>query len=158
MVENSQPRRVKDIMSRDVVTLDVSDKIHDALDLLVSNRVSALPVVDKRKHCVGILSTTDLIDFTRDVDDDLRQIDELDPSSRRWLVDKLLKSVGNEMVGTYMTEDVATVSLESTLAKAAHEMVRNRVHHLPVVDHQGQIAGIISTMDILAEFADREGT
>ena len=141
-------------MSRDVVTLVANDKIHDALELLVANRVSALPVVDNRKHCVGILSTTDLVDFTRDVDEDLHHVDELDPSSRRWLVDKLLRSVGEEPVGSYMTEDVATVSLESSLEKAAHEMVRNRVHHLPVVDHEGHLAGIISTMDVLAEFAD----
>ena len=154
MSKNSHSTRVKDVMSRDVVTLDANDKIHDALELLVANRVSALPVIDKRKHCVGILSTTDLVDFTRDVDEDLHHVDELDPSSRRWLVDKLLRSVGEEPVGSYMTEDVATVSLESTLEKAAHEMVRNRVHHLPVVDHKGHLAGIISTMDVLAEFAD----
>jgi CBS domain-containing protein len=156
MPKNGDRMRVKDIMSRDVVTLSESDKIHDALELLVSNRVSALPVVDKRNHCIGILSTTDLVDFTRDVDDDLHRVDEFDPSSRRWLVDKLLRTVGHEPVGSYMTEDVATVSLESSLAKAAHEMVRNRVHHLPVVDHNGHLAGIISTMDILAEFADVE--
>ena len=158
MSKNNRSTRVKDIMSRDVVTLDANDKIHDALELLVANRVSALPVVDKRKHCVGILSTTDLVDFTRDVDEDLHNVDELDPSSRRWLVDKLLHSVGEESVGSYMSEDVATVSLESTLVKAAHEMVRNRVHHLPVIDHEGHLAGIISTMDVLAEFADGAGT
>lgn len=141
-------------MSRDVVTLSADDKIHDALELLVSNRVSALPVVDKKKHCIGILSTTDLVDFTRDVDEDLHYMDELDPSSRPWLVDKLLKSVGQELVGSYMSDDVATISLESSLVKAAREMVRNRVHHLPVLDHEGHIAGIISTMDILGEYAD----
>lgn len=152
--KNNSPTRVKDIMSRDVVTLSADDKIHDALELLVSNRVSALPVVDKKKHCIGILSTTDLVDFTRDVDEDLHYMDELDPSSRPWLVDKLLKSVGQELVGSYMSDDVATISLESSLVKAAREMVRNRVHHLPVLDHEGHIAGIISTMDILGEYAD----
>ena len=157
MAESIYQRRVKDIMSRDVVTLNPDDTIHDALELLVTNRVSALPVVDKRRHCIGILSTTDLVDFTRDVDDDLHQVDELDPSSRRWLVEKLLHTVGQEPVGSYMTEDVATVSLESSLSRAAHEMVRNRVHHLPIVDHQEHLVGIVSTMDILAEFADGEG-
>ena len=84
----------------------------------------------------------------------MHQVDELDPSSRRWLVDKLLHTVGKEPVGTYMTEDVATVSLESTLSKAAQVMVRNRVHHLPVVDDKERLVGIISTTDILAEYAE----
>lgn len=152
-----QQRLVKHLMSREVVTLSTADTIHDALELLVSNRVSALPVVDKRNHCVGILSTTDLVDFTRDVDEDLHYVDDLDPSSRGWLVGKLLHALGEETVGSYMTDDVATVSLESPLSKAAQLMVRNRVHHLPVVDHHGQLAGILSTMDILVDFADDEG-
>ncbi len=63
MAHSIQQRRVKDIMSRDVVTLDPEDKITEALELLVANRVSALPVVDKRKKCIGILSTSDLIDL-----------------------------------------------------------------------------------------------
>lgn len=156
MTEKAHQRRVKDIMSRAVVTLDADDTIHDALELLVANRVSALPVVDKRNNCIGILSTTDLVDFTRDIGDDVREVDELDPSSRRWLVDKLLHTVGQESVGVYMSEGVATVDLECSLSSAAREMVRNRVHHLPIVDHRGQLAGIISTMDILAAFADDE--
>ena len=156
MADKSRHRRVKDIMSRDVVTLDPADTIHDALEMLVANRISALPIVDKRKHCVGILSTTDLVDFTHDFDDELHQVDELDPTSRRWLVDKLLDAIGKEPVGSYMSKDVAIVSREATLATAAREMVRNRVHHLPVVDHHDHLVGIISTMDILADIADEE--
>lgn len=152
---NNKPLpKVKDVMSRDVVTLSINDKIHDALELIVSNRVSALPVVDKRRNCVGIISTTDLVDFTKDVDEDIQHFDEFDASSRKWLVQKLLRAIGEEHVGSYMTGDVATISLEAPLAKAAHEMVRNRVHHLPVVDHAGRLTGIISTMDVLAEYAD----
>ena len=151
-----QKRLVKHLMTPDVVTLSPDDSIHDALELLVSNRVSALPVVDKRRNCVGILSTTDLVDFTRDVDEELHYVDELDASSRGWLVSKLLHVLGDETVGSYMSDDVATVGLESPLSKAAQIMVRNRVHHLPVVDHHGHLAGILSTMDILVEFADSE--
>ena len=40
--------------------------------------------------------------------------------------------------------------------EAAAEMLRYRVHRLPVVDKQGKLLGIISTMDILTSFV--EGT
>ncbi|MCP4192531.1 MAG: CBS domain-containing protein [Planctomycetaceae bacterium] len=155
-MSKSQQRLVKHLMSSDVVTLSTKDSIHDALDFLVSNRVSALPVVDNHKNCVGILSTTDLVDFTKDVDEDLHYVDELDPSKRGWLVSKLLHALGEETVGAYMSDDIATVGMEAPVAKAAQLMVRNRVHHLPVVDHDGHLAGILSTMDILVDFADRE--
>jgi CBS-domain-containing membrane protein len=146
--------RVKDIMSRDVVTISVQDTIHDALTLMGENRVSALPVVDKRDHCVGILSTSDLVDMTRDVDDDLYNLDLVDATSRRFLLDKLAHSMGSEPVQSFMSEAVATVTDETTIARATREMLRNRVHHLPVVDEHEQLIGIVSTIDILSEFAD----
>ena len=152
--KNIYEHRVKDIMSRDVVTLNAQDTIHEALTLMGENRVSALPVVDKRNHCVGILSTSDLVDMTRDVDDDLYHLDMVDSTSRRFLLDKLAHSMGSETVQSFMSEGVTTVSDETTIAKATREMLRNRVHHLPVVDEHEQLIGIVSTIDILSEFAD----
>ncbi|MEZ6088554.1 MAG: CBS domain-containing protein [Pirellulaceae bacterium] len=147
-------RRVKDIMSREVVTINVGDTIHEALSLMGENRVSALPVVDSKNHCVGILSTSDLVDMTRDVDDDIYNMDLLDPSSQRFMLDKLAHSMGSETVQSFMSEAVTTVDVDTPIGKAAREMLRNQVHHLPVVDADERLLGIISTMDILAEFAD----
>ncbi len=53
-----------------------------------------------------------------------------------------------------MSDSVVTVGLETSIQKAAQEMLRNHVHHLPVVDTEDRLIGIISTMDILAAFAD----
>ena len=147
-------RRVKDIMSRDVVTISAADTIHEALTLMGENRVSALPVVDRNNHCVGILSTSDLVDMTRDVDDDVYQLDLVDPTSQRFLLDKLAHSMGSETVQSFMSEAVATVDAETTIGRATQEMLRNQVHHLPIVDVHDHLIGIVSTMDILAELAD----
>lgn len=154
MDDSIYKHRVKDIMSRDVVTVSAGDTIHEALTLMGENRVSALPVVDRKNHVVGILSTSDLVDMTRDVDDDLYQLDLVDPTSRRFLLDKLAHSMGSETVQSFMSESVTTIDEEATLATATREMLRNRIHHLPVVDAQDQLIGIISTIDILSEFAD----
>lgn len=147
-------RSIKNIMNRDVVTVGAGDTIHEALTAMGENRVSTLPVVDSKNHCIGILSTADLIDMTRDVDDDIYQLDLVDPSSRRFLMDKLMHSMGSESVQSFMSETVATVTPETSIAEATRKMVRNQVHHLPVVDDQGVLVGILSTMDVLAEFAD----
>ena len=147
-------RPVKEIMSREVVSLSAGDTIHEALTLMGENRVSALPVVNRRNECVGILSTFDLVDMTRDVDDDLYHMDMVDPTTKRFLLDKLAHSMGTESVQSFMSEAVTKVNLETTVAKALREMLKNRVHHLPIVDDNDSLMGIISTMDILAEFAD----
>jgi CBS-domain-containing membrane protein len=147
-------QRVKDIMSRDVVTVRAGDTIHEALTLMGENRVSALPVVDNQDHCVGILSTSDLVDMTRDIDDDILHLDLVDPSSKRFLLDRLTHSLGNESVQSFMSEIVATVGLETSIGSATREMLRNRIHHLPVVDENARLMGILSTLDILGEVAD----
>ena len=49
---------------------------------------------------------------------------------------------------------MTTVDVETTIGKATREMLRNQVHHLPIVDIHDHLIGIISTMDILAELAD----
>ncbi len=154
MSNNVYQKRIKDVMSRDVVTIDAADTIHEALTLMGENRVSAIPVVDRADNCVGILSTSDLVDMTRDLDDDLYSLDLVDPTSRRFLLDKLAHSMGAEPVQSFMSEAVTTVDAETTLATATREMLRNRIHHLPVVDSNGHLIGIVSTMDVLEAFAN----
>ena len=61
-------KRVKDVMSRDLVTIDAKDSVHEALQLMAENKVAALPVVDRQGRCVGIISTSDLVDVTRDLE------------------------------------------------------------------------------------------
>lgn len=142
-------KRVRDIMSTDVVSVHPDETLHGALELMSENRVAALPVVDRRDHCVGILSTSDLVDINRDLDEDLDALQDADAAARGWLVQKLGDSLGHEKVVGLMSDNVAAVGPEAPLAEAAREMLRNRVHRLPVVDETGRMVGILSTMDLL---------
>jgi len=147
-------RKVSDIMTRDVVTLEAGGSVHEALTLMGENRVSAIPVVDRKGRCVGILSATDLVDMTRDVDDDLYHLDLVDSTSRRFLIDRLSHTLGEESIETYMSETLTTVLPDSTLANATRKILKAGIHHLPVIDEDDRLVGIISSIDILAEFAD----
>ena len=154
MATSTQQKLVKDVMNTDVVSLRPDDTLHDALDQFVENHVSALPVVDRHDRCIGMLSTSDVIDLTRDLGADLHELEEADRLSNGWIVDRLRGSFGHETVDSVMTEKVATVSPQTSLPLAAREMLHHRVHRLPVVHDDGRLVGIISTMDILAAFAE----
>lgn len=147
-------RSIKDIMNREVVTINAAGTIHEALLLMEQNRVSTLPVIDNRDHCVGILSTSDLVDMARDVDDDVFELDHADPTSQRYLVEKLVHSMGSESIQSFMSETVSTIDSTATVIIATRRMLRDQIHHLPVVEDSGKLVGIVSTMDILGEFAD----
>lgn len=154
MTRSIYERKVSDIMTRDVVTLEAGGTVHEALTLMGENRVSAIPVIDRKGRCVGILSATDLVDMTRDVDDDLYHLDLVDSTSRRFLIDRLSRTLGEEAIDTYMSESLTTVLPDSTLVNATRKILKAGIHHLPVVDEHDRLVGIVSSIDILAEFVD----
>lgn len=145
---------VKDFATKDPVSIRVEDTIHDALELMGENQVSSLPVIDNVGECVGILSTVDLVDITRDTEQDIRDLDLVDLTTKRFLLDRILKNVGDEKVCDFMSECLVTVSMETSIGEAAKKMLRNHIHHLPVVDEHRRLVGFVSSMDLLTEFAD----
>ena len=154
-MKNPYQRRVKDVMSKHVVTVDFGDTVQEALSLMVENRVSGLPVVNGRKRCVGILSATDLVDLAHDVDDELSQLDQSSDVSSQWMLGQLASNgMDRRKVEELMSNAVAAVGPETSLSETAQTMLRHRVHRLPVLDEQKRVLGIVSTMDILSAFVD----
>jgi CBS domain-containing membrane protein len=146
--------RVKDVVSRDVVWVNANDTIEEALSLMVENHVSALPVLNGRDVCVGILSATDLVGLARELNEDMSNMRATD-FARQWVFDRLAEQdLGRRRVSEFMTEVVETISPNASLVSAARAMLRNHVHRLPVIDERRRLVGIISTSDIVAAFVD----
>lgn len=151
--------RVKDIMSTVVITVGPEDTIQDALFCMAHYRVTSLPVTDAKNRCVGILSITDLVDPTRITETELNETGQVQEQVRPWLLDTLLQgSLREHKVRELMTATVAAIARETSLLEATGEMLRHRVHHLPVVDESQRLLGIISTMDLLNAFAQGHGS
>src|SRR3974390_1376512 len=53
--------RARDIMVTNVITVRPEASVRDAAKILLANRISALPVLDKDGHLVGIISEGDLV-------------------------------------------------------------------------------------------------
>lgn len=152
MSHNSDNARVKDYVSTEVVSVHADDTLGEALDLMVENKVSALPVVDACGHCVGILSATDLVSLARDLNQELTSM-RTDEATHQWLIDQLDEhDLGRRTVKELMTESVAFISPESRIRDAATEILRHRVHRLPVVDAKKHLLGVVSTTDLLRAF------
>lgn len=146
---------LKDVISHDVVSINPQDTLREALSTMVENRVSALPVVDSRGHCVGIISVTDLLGMTRDLSDELNSLAESGGLDHERLVQKLEHAeVLTDQVQDWMTSNVVSLRADSTLQQAARLMLKNRVHRLVVLDEQKIVVGVVSTMDLLAAYAD----
>jgi CBS domain-containing protein len=154
MASDVYEKRAKDVMSRHVVTIDAKDSVHDALQLMAENKVAALPVVDRQERCIGMLSTSDLVEVTRDVDAGLSEMEKTDEPLWSAYLGKLGDHVGHQNVMELMSDAVVSVGPEAPLFEAASRMLREHVHRLPVVGDNERLLGIVSTTDILAAFVE----
>ena len=155
MSSDPYQRRIREVMVKDVVFVHGQDDVREALGLMVENAVTSLPVVDRRDRCVGVLSSTDFLDVTRELDEEISDVTRVSELSQQWLLEKLSEQgFERKTVKELMTNRVVTIGAEALLSEAAREMLRHRVHRLPVVDEKDRLMGIVSTMDLLQAFVD----
>jgi CBS domain-containing protein len=148
---------LKEIISTDVVSINPRDTLRDALAVMVENHVSALPVVNSHGHCIGVISVTDLLGMAKDLSDELNALSESGGLDHAVLVQKLEHAdLLTELVQDLMSTEVVSVRVDSTLQQAARQMLRNHVHRLVVLNDQRQMVGVLSTMDLLAAFAEEQ--
>lgn len=138
--------QVRDIMSSRLVTAFPDDAVAEAVCLMLSHHVGALPVIDVDGRLVGIVTAGD---FLRRV-----ELGTVRPAHR---VESVLRPAGlaaarrrarGLVVRDVMTECVFTIEIEEVLDAAASLMERHAIRHLPVMD-KGRIVGIISRTDFM---------
>jgi len=128
---------VGDVMSVDPILTSVDATIEEAQELLRSNRITGLPVVDTRGNLVGVLSQTDLV---------------WGPGLH--VTTLLRRKPSGLRVGELMTSPPVTVTMETSVIDAARIMLQNRVHRLVAVDAQGRPVGVLSATDYVALAAE----
>ena len=131
--------RVKDLMSRQVLTIGASESCLDAVARMHDARVRHLPVVNDQGLLVGVVTDRDLRHylFSPPVFKDLGLTG----------VDVLLKAVP---VAEIMSTPVITAAPEDELMDAAQFMLEEKVGSLPVVERD-RVVGIITETDMLRQ-------
>ncbi|WP_410767378.1 CBS domain-containing protein [Haloferax sp. DFSO60] len=123
------------LMTSGVLTVTTDTAVEDAAKTFLSEDVGSLVVVDENDHPVGVFTTTDLAKFVSD--GELR---------------------ADTAVSQFMTNQVVTIGTHNSLGDAAAKMIRYGIHHLPVVNDDGSVAGMLSTMDLTSYFSYTGGT
>ena len=129
--------KVKEVMIKEVATLDVNDELSLANDIMRLGRIRHLPVVDGAR-LVGIVSERDLFRSS------LAQVLDCGGQTAR----EVMKTV---RIKDIMVRDLVTVSPELDLCKAVKMMVDKKIGCLPVVD-QDRLVGLITETDIMLEY------
>jgi CBS domain-containing protein len=128
--------RVRELMQKDVKTVNLDVVVNDAVVTLAESHISALPVVDGMGRMVGVISSTDILSS---------EAEAQDPVAREALFE-------GTMVRDLMTARPLTVSPEADVREAAQQMLYAEIHRL-FVTNGDQVIGVISTTDIVRAVA-----
>ncbi len=140
-----------DVMVSPVITVGPDATVQEVADILLRNRISAVPVLSQQGKILGIVSEGDL----------LRRVESGTQRHRSWwlellttkftLRDEYVKSHSRK-VTDIMTSDVLTVSPDTPLGDIASVLEKNGIKRVPVVT-DGKLVGIVSRANLLQAIA-----
>jgi CBS domain-containing protein len=155
-------RRVaSDYMQRDVVTVSPDDTLRDALALMTENHVTGLPVMDQSSRCVGLITSTDILNYEQDHTGDAAErgtAQFFDPESQQWesvaISAFALEEFADVRVNDVMTRDLIWVDRDAPLQTVAQRMIDESVHRVLVMDVASRLYGILSAYDFVRVVAE----
>lgn len=131
-MKRSEP--ISKIMTKDVQTVHVAQKLSEVRHLLADNAYHHVPVVSG-KALVGLISATDMLELSLAI----YGVDER-------AVDAMLDS--QHTIESVMTTDLTTLSVGDTIRKAATVLGEGHIHSLPVVDGD-ELVGLVTSTDLI---------
>ncbi|MCC6060977.1 MAG: CBS domain-containing protein [Desulfurococcaceae archaeon] len=117
--------RVLDLVRRPPVTVGVGVSVRDVVRVMYENSIGSIVIVDDVGRPIGIFTERDLL--------------------RLVAQGASLESP----VDTVMSRDLVVVKGVEGVVRAAMLMSEHRIRHLPVVDDEGKLVGVISVRDVV---------
>jgi len=140
----------KDIMTKDIITISPDTEIAQAAQLLLTNRINGVPVIDDAGKLVGILCQSDLIIQQKNIPIPslFTLLDGFISLTSSKKLDKEVEKIAATTVADAMTANPVTVNSDTGIEEVAALMVEKSYHTLPVVD-AGNLVGIVGKEDVL---------
>lgn len=140
--------RVRDNMTRDVITVAPTTPIHEVASLMANHGVSGLPVLDEKGAVVGIVTEADLL---------VRHKPRTRTSWWHLFLDgdrlarEFQRAVGTT-AGEVMTREVISIGPDLPIETAAAILHEQKIRRVPVVA-DGALVGILSRGDLVKALA-----
>jgi len=148
--------QARDLMQKDVITIDGNASLLDAHRLFVEEEISGAPVIDEIGRVIGVLSARDLLRATDEERDTavvqtnyFRELEEFSGPDWGRMPEDFQDRLANRPVSEVMSPDVITVAPDATIAEVAHTLRHHRVHRVLVATNEAFV-GLISTFDLIA--------
>lgn len=114
----------KTIMTTDVITVGRKTPVYDAVEMLLENGVTGLPVVEGDMTLVGVITEKDVLTLLSEATDESATVEE------------------------FMTRDVVSFETNADLIEICECLTRSSFRRIPIVS-RGKLRGVISRKDII---------
>jgi CBS domain-containing protein len=138
-------RKVSDVMTRSVITVDRITPYKEIARLLAEHRISGLPVLKMGREVVGVVTEADLLREQHGATRRLRLAGRQSWWSRTSRRPALT-------AGELMTSPAVTIGPDATIPAAARLMSTHHLRRLPVTDGKGKLLGVVSRRDLISVF------
>lgn len=151
-------RTAAEMMDAEVPTVSPDDDARTAIELLAKQDLSAIPVVDSERRVVGIVSESDLVLSEEEADLHLPHFlnvmgGVVFVGSMKGFEERLNKAFATK-VSELMTADPVCASVDQDAESVARLIAERHHNHLPVVDGDGRLAGLVTRADVLAALVE----
>jgi len=135
-----------DIMSRDIVTVEFGALLEDAWALLLEHHIKALPVVDRARRVIGIVTQGDFMKHAN-----LNVYDGFDAKLREF-IKRTFKTHSEkpEVVGQIMSKRVTTARIDMHIVELVPLMSDFGLHHIPIVNAERRLVGMVTQSDLVS--------
>ncbi len=149
---------VKNVMTKDVLTVRPDEKVEKVARLLLDNQISGVPVVDEHNRVVGIITEKDLMVKASElkVPFYLTLFDSIIFLENPIRFNNDLKKYTASYVKEAMTDKVVTVPEDCPVSEVVAIMQKKQINRIPVV-RNGKLIGIVTRNDILKAIVERDG-
>jgi CBS-domain-containing membrane protein len=143
--------KAADVMVTNVITVGPETSIQDVAQILLTNRISAVPVLGKNGALLGIVSEGDL----------MRHADAGTARRRPWWLEAITgkRELAAEYVREHsrkvadvMTRQVVTATPDTPVSTIANLLEKNAIKRVPIVKN-GKLMGIVSRANLLQALA-----
>ena len=122
--------QIKDIMTKHVYVVDADASAEEAAWGLTRRHIGGAPARDAEGNLVGVLSKSDLVN----------------PEPSQWIR-------GEATVGDVINPEVVSLYANDPAMAAVNEMAKRDIHRILVLDEESQLAGIVTSMDVVRALA-----
>jgi CBS domain-containing protein len=117
--------KARDVAAKMVITVRPDTPIYDAIRLMANRNLTGLPVVDANLNFVGVLAEKDVLKLLYETADR-----------------------ADQTVADYMTRDVASLDVESSLIDLCDNLINSTARVMPLTE-SGKLCAIASRSDLI---------